>query len=72
MTEAEKEYNERLLPVIQAHPELFPADRFDQFYSIERFHIQGSRILSRSFHVESGDGVLCLEEHARERACAGC
>lgn len=58
VTDAEKEYNEHLLPVIQAHPELFPADRFDQCFSLECFHIQGSRILSRSFHVESGEGAF--------------
>lgn len=60
VTDAEKEYNERLLPVIQAHPELFPADRFERCFSLERFHIQGSRILSRSFHVESGEGASGL------------
>ncbi|WWC66985.1 uncharacterized protein I206_100892 [Kwoniella pini CBS 10737] len=49
--DAEKEYSEYLLPIIQAHPNLFPPDSTD--HSLESFHIQGSRILSRSFTVPS-------------------
>jgi hypothetical protein len=55
--EATKEYTDRLLPLIQAHPELFPPAKFDSCFSLEWFHIQGSRILSRSFHIEGPKGA---------------
>ncbi|WVO13500.1 hypothetical protein L204_101121 [Cryptococcus depauperatus] len=47
--EAELEYKNTVLPIIQAHTELFPID--SPHTTIEAFHIQGSRILSRSFTV---------------------
>ncbi|WWC58001.1 uncharacterized protein I303_100536 [Kwoniella dejecticola CBS 10117] len=47
--DAEKEYKENLLPIIQAHPELFPPS--SPHHTLDSFHIQGSRILSRSFTV---------------------
>ncbi|WVQ73990.1 hypothetical protein IAR50_003571 [Cryptococcus sp. DSM 104548] len=47
--DAEQEYTNVLLPVISAHPDLFPAD--SPHTSIDAFHLQGSRILSRSFTV---------------------
>ncbi|KAL4245586.1 Ribosomal lysine N-methyltransferase 4 [Abortiporus biennis] len=49
--EAEKDYNEKLIPAIQSRPDLFPPEVIPRFYSLERYHIMGSRILSRSFHV---------------------
>ncbi|KAK6905051.1 hypothetical protein L486_02479 [Kwoniella mangroviensis CBS 10435] len=49
--EAEKEYTEHLLPVIKAHPELFPPS--STHHTLDSFHLQGSRILSRSFTVRS-------------------
>ncbi|WVW81632.1 hypothetical protein I302_103627 [Kwoniella bestiolae CBS 10118] len=49
--EAEKEYTEYLLPVIKAHPELFPSS--SPHHTLSSFHLQGSRILSRSFTVPS-------------------
>ncbi|KAF8598809.1 SET domain-containing protein [Ceratobasidium sp. AG-I] len=56
--EAEKEYIERLLPLIQTRPDLFKPEHLDIYYTLSQFHIMGSRILSRSFHVEqwAGDG----------------
>ncbi|WWC85651.1 uncharacterized protein L201_000517 [Kwoniella dendrophila CBS 6074] len=47
--DAEQEYNETLLPIIKAHPELFPES--SQHHSLSSFHLHGSRILSRSFTV---------------------
>ncbi|ODN80552.1 hypothetical protein, variant 1 [Cryptococcus amylolentus CBS 6039] len=47
--DAEQEYTNVLLPVISAHPELFPVG--SPHTSIDAFHLQGSRILSRSFTV---------------------
>ncbi|KAL7411012.1 hypothetical protein BDY24DRAFT_417352 [Mrakia frigida] len=52
LAEATNEYTTRLLPIIQAHPEVFPPAMFDSCFSLEWFHTQGSRILSRSFGVE--------------------
>lgn len=42
-----------LIESIQSRSDLFPPESFDAYYSLERFHISGSRILSRSFTVES-------------------
>ncbi|KAG9124878.1 hypothetical protein FRC07_009894, partial [Ceratobasidium sp. 392] len=50
--EAEKEYTERLLPLVKSRPDLFNPDHIDKYYTLSQFHIMGSRILSRSFHVE--------------------
>ncbi|EIW83379.1 SET domain-containing protein [Coniophora puteana RWD-64-598 SS2] len=54
--DAEKDYREKLVPAVQSRPDLFPLDTLDRFYSVERYHIMGSRILSRSFHVEKWEG----------------
>ncbi|KAH9920155.1 SET domain-containing protein [Fomitopsis serialis] len=58
--EAERDYAEKLIPAIQGRPELFPEGARQLHYSLERYHIMGSRILSRSFHVEPWSGD---EEH---------
>ncbi|CAO1614446.1 unnamed protein product [Parajaminaea phylloscopi] len=59
--EADAEYRDNVKPFILAHGAVFfgPAEQPDNFaelldkhYSLEDFHIHGSRILSRSFHVE--------------------
>ena len=55
--EATAEYTNRLLPILQAHPEVFPSAKFESCFSLEWFHIQGSRILSRSFGVEGVKGT---------------
>ncbi|KAK4687811.1 N-lysine methyltransferase SETD6, partial [Tremellales sp. Uapishka_1] len=47
--DAEKDYHERLVPVLRAHPELFPSGSAN--FSLDAFHLQGSRILSRSFTI---------------------
>ncbi|OWT40334.1 SET domain-containing protein 6 [Cryptococcus neoformans Bt1] len=47
--DAEAEYTSVLAPFIKAHPDLFPID--SPHITIDAFHIQGSRILSRSFTV---------------------
>ncbi|KDN48484.1 SET domain-containing protein [Tilletiaria anomala UBC 951] len=64
--EAEAEYSSLILPLVNGRPELFLPNATSiesglaQFYSLELFHIMGSRILSRSFHVEPW-----REEHAK-------
>ena len=35
----------------QSRPDIFPPEIIPQKYTIERYHLMGSRILSRSFHV---------------------
>ncbi|KAG9051389.1 hypothetical protein FS837_008486 [Tulasnella sp. UAMH 9824] len=55
-SEAEAEYLEKVLPLIKRRPDLFPPVGIAEQYSIERYHINGSRILSRSFHVEKWTG----------------
>ncbi|KAG8902145.1 hypothetical protein FRC00_001239 [Tulasnella sp. 408] len=55
-SEAEADYLERVLPLIKRRPELFPPVGVAEQYSLERYHINGSRILSRSFHVENWTG----------------
>ncbi|EIW73186.1 hypothetical protein M231_07434 [Tremella mesenterica] len=47
--DADKQYFEILLPIIQAHPDIFPPNSIDT--SLEAYHLQGSRILSRSFTI---------------------
>ena len=36
---------------VQSRPDLFPPETLSTHYTIERYHLMGSRILSRSFHV---------------------
>ncbi|KEP52673.1 RuBisCO LSMT substrate-binding protein [Rhizoctonia solani 123E] len=53
--DAEKEYNERVIPLLKSRPDLFLPSHLDTYYTLEQFHIMGSRILSRSFHVEEDE-----------------
>ncbi|KAL0956810.1 hypothetical protein HGRIS_002923 [Hohenbuehelia grisea] len=50
--DAERDYREKLLPVISSRKDLFPPHLIPFHYTLERYHIHGSRILSRSFCVE--------------------
>ena len=58
--EATAGFVEKVRPYIEQHANIFlgtMADKpgaIDKYYSLENFHIMGSRILSRSFHVKSG------------------
>ncbi|KDR75090.1 hypothetical protein GALMADRAFT_248981 [Galerina marginata CBS 339.88] len=47
--QAEKDYREKILPAIDSRPDLFPKAEIPTRYSLEIFHIMGTRILSRSF-----------------------
>ena len=38
--------------ILQGQDDVFLPEHLDTFYTLDRFHINGSRILSRSFHVE--------------------
>ncbi|KIO19047.1 hypothetical protein M407DRAFT_152805 [Tulasnella calospora MUT 4182] len=55
-SEVEADYLEKALPLITRRPDLFPPAVIAEQYSLERYHINGSRILSRSFHVENWTG----------------
>ncbi|KAF5380227.1 hypothetical protein D9757_008220 [Collybiopsis confluens] len=64
-SDAEEDYNNKVLPAIQSRPDLFPPDAVTVHYSLRQYHIMGSRILSRSFDVERpdiGDGEAEEEE----------
>lgn len=50
--DAEKDYKEKLIPAINSRPELFLPRDIHMRYSVEMYHVMGSRILSRSFNVE--------------------
>ncbi|KAL1945928.1 hypothetical protein VTO73DRAFT_1930 [Trametes versicolor] len=54
--EAERDYHGKLVPAITGRTDLFPADKLSQYFSLERYHLMGSRILSRSFTVEQWKG----------------
>ncbi|EJD02658.1 SET domain-containing protein [Fomitiporia mediterranea MF3/22] len=50
--QAERDYYEILNPAVRTRPDLFDPGHIASFYSLENYHVMGSRILSRSFHVE--------------------
>ena len=58
----ENEYYNKVLPAVKSRPDLFLPDHLDQLYTLERYHIMGSRILSRSFQVEKWDPSANDEE----------
>ncbi|KAF7315884.1 Ribosomal lysine N-methyltransferase 4 [Mycena indigotica] len=51
--DAEKDFHEKVLPLVQSRPDIFLAPT--TFYTLQRYHIMGSRILSRSFDVEKNE-----------------
>lgn len=56
--EAERDYREKLAPAVKTRPDLFSSDQIDTWYTLHRYHITGSRILSRSFNVEKWEGEV--------------
>lgn len=53
---AEKDYREKVVPVLEGRPDIFGHQPPSRYYSLENYHLMGSRILSRSFNVEKWDG----------------
>ncbi|TFK44282.1 hypothetical protein BDQ12DRAFT_708264 [Crucibulum laeve] len=53
--DAEKDYNEKVVPAVQVRPDLFAPKDIPTYYSLHTYHIMGSRILSRSFNVEKSE-----------------
>ncbi|KAI0759853.1 SET domain-containing protein [Trametes elegans] len=50
--DSERDYHAKVLPAVKSRPDLFPQATIPRYFSLERYHLMGSRILSRSFHVE--------------------
>ncbi|KAF7322034.1 Ribosomal lysine N-methyltransferase 4 [Mycena kentingensis (nom. inval.)] len=50
--DAERDFVEKVLPLVHDRPDVFPPSSISAFYTIEMYHLMGSRILSRSFDVE--------------------
>ncbi|KAK7000730.1 ribosomal lysine N-methyltransferase 4 [Favolaschia claudopus] len=53
--EAEKDFEDKLLPMVQSRPDIFLPDTIPVYYTLEVYHLMGSRILSRSFDVETDE-----------------
>ncbi|KAJ7091963.1 SET domain-containing protein [Mycena belliarum] len=60
--DAERDFTEKLIPLVRSRPDLFPPETIPQYYTLEIYHVMGSRILSRSFNVEKDEP----EEEERE------
>ena len=54
--DAERDYHKKLIPAIHSRQDLFSPNLIPTYYSLERYHIHGSQILSRSFQVERWEG----------------
>ena len=61
-SEAEDDYYNKLVPAVKSRPDLFPPETLNRWYSLDRYHVMGSRILSRSFQVERWDPSASGEE----------
>ncbi|EIM83024.1 SET domain-containing protein [Stereum hirsutum FP-91666 SS1] len=53
---AEEDYRSKVVPTLQSRPDLFAPEALSRHYSLENYHLMGSRILSRSFSVERWEG----------------
>jgi len=62
--EAEATYHEKVLPFVQSMPQVFGGiDGDSDWFSLERYHMMASRILSRSFHVKRQVKGIEAETH---------
>ncbi|KAI0358637.1 SET domain-containing protein [Trametes cingulata] len=64
--EAERDYYNKVVPAIESRPDLFPQEKRSTYFSLERYHLMGSRILSRSFHVEPWKGRRTEEDEPQD------
>lgn len=64
--DAEQDYVEKVLPAIQNRPDLFQPELIPVHYSLDQYHIMGSRILSRSFNVEKWEDEVGDDELAAQ------
>ncbi|KAJ7467176.1 SET domain-containing protein [Mycena latifolia] len=67
-TDAERDFAEKLLPLVKSRPDLFPPEMIPLYYTLEIYHVMGSRILSRSFDVEKDEAEEELEEEDADTA----
>jgi SET domain-containing protein 6 len=51
--QAENDYANKVVPILKIRMDLFGAEHPNPRFSLEAYHIMGSRILSRSFQVEA-------------------
>ncbi|KAF8264796.1 SET domain-containing protein [Lactarius quietus] len=51
--QAENDYANKVVPILKSRMDLFGAEHPNPHFSLEAYHIMGSRILSRSFQVEA-------------------
>ncbi|KAF8902910.1 hypothetical protein CPB84DRAFT_1814817 [Gymnopilus junonius] len=47
--QAEKDYYEKIVPAIQSRPDIFAKEVLATHYSLDLYHMMGTRVLSRSF-----------------------
>ncbi|KAF4597946.1 Ribosomal lysine N-methyltransferase 4 [Pleurotus pulmonarius] len=69
--DAELEFHTKLLPAIESRKDLFFPHHIPVYYTLEKFHIHGSRILSRGFTVDppaSGSGYYQDEVNGSSHA----
>ncbi|KAJ7212933.1 SET domain-containing protein [Mycena pura] len=64
--DAERDFKEKLLPLVESRPDIFPSETMPIYYTLEMFHVMGSRILSRSFDVEKDDPEETREDGAAD------
>ncbi|KAI0272250.1 hypothetical protein BGY98DRAFT_1001427 [Russula aff. rugulosa BPL654] len=67
--QAENDYFNKVVPILNSRTDLFGEERSNPQYSLEVYHIMGSRILSRSFQVEAlstTDSVDSSQTRAQE------
>ena len=55
----------------KSRPDLFPSEQIPIYYSLDVYHIMGSRILSRSFNVEKWDTGEGEDENAAANTSRG-
>ncbi|KAH9033284.1 SET domain-containing protein [Lactarius pseudohatsudake] len=51
--QAENDYANKVVPILKSRTDLFGTEHPDSRFSLEAYHVMGSRILSRSFQVEA-------------------
>ncbi|KAA1471795.1 SET domain-containing protein, partial [Dentipellis sp. KUC8613] len=66
--QAEKDYREKVVPALQSRLDLFVPEQIPKYYSLENYHLMGSRVLSRSFHVEKWESEESAEGHDHDTA----
>ncbi|KAF4620915.1 hypothetical protein D9613_000307 [Agrocybe pediades] len=66
--QAEKDYAEKVVPAIQSRPDLFRQEDLATYYSLDAYHMMGTRILSRSFTLEPDEGDSDNEDQEQGKA----